>query len=251
MFADTDTSPAGVGQYSTSPARPIDTHDLALATSSSTSVSMPGHDAGGTQTLDPLRVLPSAQQTQGQPQPYAPAHATTAPEPSLQALLGQTLTLDLIDGRQFIGFLLCVDRDQNIILRDAEESKPLSYPLSPTTGQPLIRVDDEEGKTKWDAIRENREMYWPHSEPFGGWESGWGGRCMGMVGVKGADVVKIGIERAVWKGIGGQVTIDHEAGDGTGNEGGNGQKGLELGSAEGTGRDVETVGQDEKEAAAA
>ncbi|WVF66206.1 hypothetical protein IAT40_000946 [Kwoniella sp. CBS 6097] len=194
------TSAAGVDQY------PVDRDQV----DNLTSPSIPSMSAMNdhSHSVDPLRVPPNTQANRPQSSaapfstPTATATASATPTPSLQALLGQPLTIDLIDGRQIIGFFLCVDRDQNIILRDAEEFKPL-YPLHPNNGQPLIREDDVEGRKRWDEVRENREMYWPRSEPFGGWGSGWGGRCLGMVGVKRGDVMKIAVDKGIWKGLGG------------------------------------------------
>ncbi|OCF36118.1 hypothetical protein I317_06896 [Kwoniella heveanensis CBS 569] len=203
------SSAAGIGQYHA--------HE---ATSTSPSARAANSIEGytHTQSFDSLRIPSTTQPAQGERTlPPILTNSTPMPTPartpSLRDLIGQPLTLDLVDGRQIIGFLLCVDREQNIILRDAEEFRPL-YPSSLMSSSSsgvsgnAIDSDAEEEYQKhrrhrWDEVRANREMYWPRSEPFGGWESGWGGRCMGMVGVKGGDVVKIQVDKALWKGIGG------------------------------------------------
>ncbi|KAL0243914.1 hypothetical protein I308_105177 [Cryptococcus tetragattii IND107] len=46
------------------------------------------------------------------------------PRPSLRALIGQVLTITLIDGRTIKGYFTCVDKQCNIILNEAEEFRP-------------------------------------------------------------------------------------------------------------------------------
>ncbi|WVR08723.1 hypothetical protein IAU60_005781 [Kwoniella sp. DSM 27419] len=128
----------------------------------------------------------------------SPTRTPSTPRPTLQGLLGQELTLLLRDGRTFIGYLLCIDKGVNIILRDAEEFRP-DYPVEDEQPAKL----SQEELDRWTEIRRNRQMYWPRSEPFGGEGTGWGGRGMGMVGVKGSDVVKIEVAKDVWRGMGG------------------------------------------------
>ncbi|WVW81759.1 hypothetical protein I302_103755 [Kwoniella bestiolae CBS 10118] len=121
------------------------------------------------------------------------------PKPTLHSLLNQLLTITLKDNRTIIGHLLCVDHNQNIILRDAEEFKPF-YPHS----HPQMTQEEKE---RWDEVRRNREEYWPRSEPLPVHctDRGWGGRGVGMVCIRGRDVGRIEVGREVWRGLGGEV----------------------------------------------
>lgn len=77
----------------------------------------------------------------------------------LPSLLYTTLHITITDGRTFIGHFICTDAQQNIILSQAEELLP-----------PDIANDEEEKPISVGA---------------------WGGREMGMVMIKGKDVVEI------------------------------------------------------------
>lgn len=77
----------------------------------------------------------------------------------LLSLLYTTLHITITDGRTFIGHFICTDAQQNIILSQAEELLPLD-----------VAEDDEEKPISVGA---------------------WGGREMGMVMIRGKDVVKI------------------------------------------------------------
>ncbi|WRT63684.1 uncharacterized protein IL334_000607 [Kwoniella shivajii] len=115
----------------------------------------------------------------------------------LESLLGQTLSLTLTDRRVIVGHLLCVDKGENIILKNAEEFKSILPANFDTLSQ--------EEKSEWEKVKKNREDYWPRSEPFNGWNSGWGGRSIGMIGVKGSDVTKIEVEKEVLECLGSRV----------------------------------------------
>lgn len=78
---------------------------------------------------------------------------------NLGSLLYTTLHITITDGRTFIGHFICTDAQQNIILSQAEELLP-----------PDIADDEEEKPISVGA---------------------WGGREMGMVMIKGKDIVKI------------------------------------------------------------
>ncbi|KAK8845452.1 hypothetical protein IAR55_006165 [Kwoniella newhampshirensis] len=73
--------------------------------------------------------------------------------------------------------------------------------------EPEAETEKDEETELLERLRKNRAEYWPRSEPFGGWGSGFGGRGLGMVGVKGKDVVKIEVGKEVWRGIGGEVDV--------------------------------------------
>lgn len=77
----------------------------------------------------------------------------------LESLLYSTLQITVTDGRAFIGHFVCTDHDQNIILAQAEELLPKRL------------LDD------------------PEECPIS--VGAWGGREMGLVMIKGKDVVKI------------------------------------------------------------
>jgi small nuclear ribonucleoprotein (snRNP)-like protein len=77
----------------------------------------------------------------------------------LNSLLYSTLQITIKDGRAFIGHFVCTDHDQNIILAQAEELLPKHL------------LDD------------------PEECPIT--VGTWGGREMGLVMIKGKDVVKI------------------------------------------------------------
>ncbi|WVQ64777.1 uncharacterized protein L199_002945 [Kwoniella botswanensis] len=125
---------------------------------------------------------------------------STAPAPSVQSLLDQQLTITLLDRRTIIGYLICIDHDQNFILRDSEEYKPL-YP------KPIEQLSSEEIE-KWDEVRRNRIEYWPRSDPDvvnstdTALERGWGGRNVGLVCIRGKDIGKVEADKGVWKGLG-------------------------------------------------
>lgn len=77
----------------------------------------------------------------------------------LPSLLYSTLHITIVDGRAFVGHFVCTDAQQNIILAQAEELLP-----------PDIMDDEDEQPISVGA---------------------WGGREMGMVMIRGKDVVKI------------------------------------------------------------
>ncbi|EAL18156.1 hypothetical protein CNBK1770 [Cryptococcus deneoformans B-3501A] len=127
--------------------------------------------------------------------------------PSLRALIGQVLTITLIDGRIIKGYFTCVDKQCNVILNEAEEFRPRPASLI-AKEQALLEGRPIEGKLAEESDEEkvwkNREKYWPKSEPFGGYATGWGGRSLSMVCMKKDDIAKIEVEKDVWKWIGGQ-----------------------------------------------
>ncbi|XAO26524.1 hypothetical protein I312_105361 [Cryptococcus bacillisporus CA1280] len=106
------------------------------------------------------------------------------PRPSLRALIGQVLTITLIDGRTIKGYFTCVDKQCNIILNEAEEFRPRPASLI-AKEQALLECRPIEGNLAEESDEEkvwkNREKYWPKSEPFGGYATGWGGRPLSMV----------------------------------------------------------------------
>nr|XP_031863603.1 uncharacterized protein CI109_000855 [Kwoniella shandongensis]KAA5530675.1 hypothetical protein CI109_000855 [Kwoniella shandongensis] len=140
--------------------------------------------------------------------PPPPSLSSETTEPTLEGLLNQILTLTLKDGRIIVGVFICVDKGCNIVLREAEEFQGGAATLTrPLTGQ-QGEEDGEEASKREEMdrlLKANREEYWPRSEPFAGWGTGFGGRNMGMVGVKGEDVVKIEVGKEIWRGIGGKV----------------------------------------------
>ncbi|OWZ79284.1 hypothetical protein C365_02213 [Cryptococcus neoformans Bt85] len=147
---------------------------------------------------DPLRVPTPMPQEDSLKEP---------PPPSLRALIGQVLTITLIDGRIIKGYFTCVDKQCNIILNEAEEFRPRPTSLI-AKEQALLEGRPIEGKLAEESDEEkvwkNREKYWPKSEPFGGYATGWGGRPLSMVCMKKGDIAKIEVEKDVWKWIGGQ-----------------------------------------------
>ncbi len=46
------------------------------------------------------------------------------PKDFLTRLMGSIVTVEIIDGRKFVGLLLCTDRDANIVMRNALEYPP-------------------------------------------------------------------------------------------------------------------------------
>jgi small nuclear ribonucleoprotein (snRNP)-like protein len=96
------------------------------------------------------------------PPTSTPVSTSSSPSSSfLQNLLNRTLRIKLADTRTFIGQFICVDRQQNIILSNAEEF--LSPELERKRGAPVSR-------------------------------GYFGGREMGMVMFRGKDVVRIEVE---------------------------------------------------------
>lgn len=91
--------------------------------------------------------------------PTSPSNSTSSS--FLQNLLNKTLRISLTDTRTFIGQFICVDRQQNIILSNAEEF--LSPELERKRGAPVSR-------------------------------GYFGGREMGMVMFRGKDVLRIEVE---------------------------------------------------------
>ncbi|KAK6905178.1 hypothetical protein L486_02361 [Kwoniella mangroviensis CBS 10435] len=148
---------------------------------------------------------PSSSSTSSTVNPQTSTNGTTStdPAPSLQSLLNQQLTITLLDRRTIIGYLICIDHDQNFILRDSEEYKPL-YP------KPIEQLSSEEIE-KWDEVRQNRIDYWPRSDPEAIYATdtalgrGWGGRSVGLVCIKGKDIGTVEVDKGVWKGLGGSV----------------------------------------------
>ncbi|WWC58089.1 uncharacterized protein I303_100624 [Kwoniella dejecticola CBS 10117] len=148
---------------------------------------------------------------------------TTSGKVTLDSFLHKQLSITLIDRRIIVGHLICVDGGMNIILNDTTEYRPL-YP------RPRDELSQEEIRA-WDEFRENRETYWPVSDPFQpsmnmnmnvnmngnrnptmdpeGEDSrqdieqedveGWWPRSIGMVCVKGKDVKKIEMRKEVWE----------------------------------------------------
>ncbi|WVQ80365.1 hypothetical protein IAT38_002470 [Cryptococcus sp. DSM 104549] len=181
---------------------------------------------------DPLRVPTLPHHL---PPPPPPSSAPL--KPSLEALLGAPLTLTLVDGRTIIGYFACVDQQCNIVLRDAEEFRKPPAGLAASmeraekrrearraAGEGGGREGEEVGPDEEDAgqlleddgeddeevkVWKNREAYWPKSEPFAGYGSGWGGRSVGLVAAKEKDVVKIEVPDEVWGMMGGKK-IDEE-----------------------------------------
>lgn len=127
-----------------------------------------------------------------------PPQTTATATPALENLLGQVVFITLSDARTIIGYFTCVDRGGNIILREAEE-----FPAPP-------KNEEEEEMCR------NREEYWPRSEPFAGWGTGWGGRGMGLVGVNIRDVDSIRVRAETWVGLGGNGGGSEGDGDGDG-----------------------------------
>ncbi|WVQ76290.1 hypothetical protein IAR50_005955 [Cryptococcus sp. DSM 104548] len=148
-------------------------------------------------TFDPFRV----------PTPTPRDLFQNKPGPSLRSLVGQPLTITLTDGRILIGYFTCVDKQCNIILSNAEEFRPppaslQAKELAAAEGLPLVGELAEE--TEEERVWKNREKYWPKSEPFGGYGTGWGGRGLAMVCMKKEDIAKVEMEKEAWKWMGGQ-----------------------------------------------
>ncbi|KAG7529768.1 hypothetical protein FFLO_05408 [Filobasidium floriforme] len=102
--------------------------------------------------MDPLTSNPNSTST---------SPSTSTSSAFLQNLLNKTLRIKLADSRTFIGQFICVDRQQNIILSNAEEF--LSPELERKRGAPVSR-------------------------------GYFGGREMGMVMFRGKDVLRIEAE---------------------------------------------------------
>ncbi|ORX34687.1 hypothetical protein BD324DRAFT_127013 [Kockovaella imperatae] len=87
------------------------------------------------------------------------------PGPSdLRQLLGRPLAITIHDGRMFIGYFHCTDRDMNIILNDTEEFQP-----APRTKAEVLQRDREE---IWLPRSERLEgepdwSFWANLENFG------------------------------------------------------------------------------------
>lgn len=95
------------------------------------------------------------------------------PSDFLRSLLGKPLRILLTDDRTFVGTLLCVDRQKNITLQYAEEFLPDSR----------LGVDPNDKEAE----------YWGYgNRPVT--RGYWGGREMGMVLIRGRDVVKIEVQ---------------------------------------------------------
>jgi small nuclear ribonucleoprotein (snRNP)-like protein len=98
--------------------------------------------------------------------------ATTPPAQTLDNgftyltdLLESTLVITITDGRSFVGHFICTDRDQNIILNQAEEFLP-----------------------HWTADGKNGQEEAAERPVSVG---AWGGREVGMIMLRGRDIVKI------------------------------------------------------------
>ncbi|WWC85780.1 uncharacterized protein L201_000646 [Kwoniella dendrophila CBS 6074] len=139
--------------------------------------------------------------------------------PTLESILHQPLIITLLDGRTISGNLLCVDKEQNMILRDSIEYKPF-YPKF----KPISELSKEKEIEQYDEIRKNRQLYWPKSDfdpnihpsidlngnPFDELHvdnedkgRGWGGRSIGLICIKRKDISKIEIDKTIWNSLGG------------------------------------------------
>ncbi|WWC66868.1 uncharacterized protein I206_100775 [Kwoniella pini CBS 10737] len=137
-----------------------------------------------------------------------PIKTNTKNKPTLENFLNKQLCITLIDKRIIIGYLICIDKEKNIILNDSLEFKPF-YPLG---------VSSSNFK-EWDKFRINRETFWPISEPFTfnsqvqiiendinlNEIKGWGNRSIGMICIKGKDILKIEINQKLWINLGGDI----------------------------------------------
>jgi small nuclear ribonucleoprotein (snRNP)-like protein len=111
---------------------------------------------------------------------------STPPPPSssrayLESLLYTFLRIKITDQRTFVGQFICVDKQKNIILSCAEEFKP--------TGKDGTSIKGD-------------EFVWRKGQG--------GGRELGMITIKGKDVVKIevddgGFELGSMGGLGGLI----------------------------------------------
>lgn len=98
----------------------------------------------------------------------------------LRSLLFKILRITIHDGRYFIGHLSCVDSSINIVLSQAEEFLPSPEDLRRRHPLPA------------NASEETHAYPWPYDAPLVVGPAG--GREMGMVMIKGQDVVKIEVE---------------------------------------------------------
>ncbi|KAJ9126433.1 hypothetical protein QFC24_002176 [Naganishia onofrii] len=106
---------------------------------------------------------PPSSSTAISPPAQTPSNGSTY----LSSLLASTLVITIQDGRSFVGLFICTDRDQNIILNQAEEFLP-----------PRLR------RTPDNKYQEPEERM-PVSV------GAWGGREVGMIMFRAKDIVKI------------------------------------------------------------
>lgn len=105
---------------------------------------------------------------------------SSSPSAYLRSLLFKTLRITIKDGRYFVGHFSSVDSSANIVVSQAEEFLPSPDDLRRRYPMPE------------DADEQTYAYPWPYDAPLVIGPAG--GREMGMVLIKGQDVVKIEVE---------------------------------------------------------